>query len=70
MATSSTNCFILNALAKFTYHNSDLRSVVIPSFEIFLDSWDTELQQRAVEYIILSKSDGEDESLTNLSEVR
>ena len=70
MSSPSSNCFILNALAKFTYHKSDLRSLVIPSFEIFLESWDTELQQRAIEYIILSKNDGEDENLSNLSEIR
>jgi len=70
MATPSSNCFILNALAKFTNINPDFRSLVIPTFESFLESWDTELQQRAVEFIILSKNDGEDENLPNLTEIR
>jgi hypothetical protein len=70
MATSSSNCFILNALAKFTNINPEFRSLVIPTFESFLESWDTELQQRAVEFIILSKNDGEDENLPNLTEIR
>lgn len=60
----------MNALAKFTEKNSEVRNLVIPTFESYLESWDTELQQRAIEYIILSKNDGEDENLPNLTDIR
>jgi hypothetical protein len=70
LASPTTNGIILNALAKYTERNPDLRPLVIPTFENYLESWDTELQQRAIEYIILCKNDGEDENMPNLSELR
>jgi hypothetical protein len=55
---------------KFLTKDNNLRSKVIPIFEQYLDSWDPELQQRALEYIILCKLDGEDPNLPNVSEIR
>jgi hypothetical protein len=55
---------------KFFTRDNNLRSQVVPIFEQYLESWDPELQQRALEYIILSKLDGEDPNLPNLSEIR
>lgn len=55
---------------KFLAKDKSLRAQVIPIFEQYLDSWDPELQQRAIEYLILSKLDGEDPSLPNVSEIR
>lgn len=55
---------------KFLTKDSSLRSQIIPVFEQYLDSWDTELQQRAVEYLILSKLDGEDMNIPSISELR
>ncbi len=61
---------VLNCLMKFLTRENNLRSQIIPIFEQYLDSWDPELQQRAVEYLILSKLDGEDANIPNTSEIR
>jgi hypothetical protein len=47
-----------------------MRSTVIPIYEQYLESWDPELQQRAIEYLILTKLDGEDSNIPNMSEIR
>jgi hypothetical protein len=65
-----SNLYILNSLMKYVRKNSELKSLVIPSFEMFLESWDAEIQQRAIEYIILCKNDGEDENMPNAGETR
>ncbi len=41
----------------------------IPVFEQYLESWDPELQQRAIEYMMISKLDGEDSNIPNMSEI-
>lgn len=55
---------------KFININSNIRFQAVPVFEQYLDSWDTELQQRAIEYMILAKLDGEDSNIPNVSEIR
>ena len=42
----------------------------MPIFENYLESWDPELQQRAIEYIILCKLNGDDTNFPNINEVR
>lgn len=42
----------------------------IPVYEQYLESWDPELQQRAIEYLLLCKLDGEGSSISNITEVR
>jgi AP-2 complex subunit alpha len=61
---------IFNCLMKFININSNLRLQAIPVFEQYLESWDPELQQRAIEYMILAKLDGEDQNIPNISEIR
>jgi hypothetical protein len=61
---------VLNCLMKFLTKDNSLRFQIIPIFEQYLDSWDPELQQRALEYLILSKLDGEDPNIPNTSEIR
>jgi hypothetical protein len=61
---------VLNCLMKFLTKDINLRSHIIPVFEQYLDSWDPELQQRAIEYLILSKLDGEDPNFPNITEIR
>jgi hypothetical protein len=68
--TNHTIYSVLNCFMKFLTKDIALRAQVIPVFEQYLDSWDPELQQRAIEYLILSKLDGEDPNLPNVSEIR
>ncbi len=63
------NC-ILDTMMKFTTYDTNFREYAIPRFEQYLESWDTELQQRSIEYIILSKLDGEDSDIPNMTEIR
>lgn len=55
---------------KFVNQNFEIRNLVIPIFEQYLESWDTELQQRAVEYIVLCKMEGEVEAVPYMTEIR
>ena len=57
-------------MIKFVNYDITMRDYAIPQFEQYLESWDTELQQRAIEYIILSKLDNEDKDIPNMSEIR
>ena len=61
---------ILDCMIKFVNFDENFREYAIPRFEQYLESWDTQLQQRALEYIILSKKDNEDNELQNMSEIR
>ena len=61
---------ILDCMIKFVNFDENFREYAIPRFEQYLESWDTQLQQRALEYIILSKKDNEDDELQNISEIR
>ena len=46
---------ILDCMIKFVNFDENFREYAIPRFEQYLESWDTQLQQRAIEYIILCK---------------
>ena len=70
ICTNETIYAVLSALVKFVNWNQNLRSLVIPVFEQYFESWDTELQQRATEYYILCKLDNEDPNIPNISELR
>ena len=61
---------ILDCMIKFVNFDENFREYAIPRFEQYLESWDTQLQQRAIEYIILSKSDNEVDGIPNMSEIR
>lgn len=61
---------IFSCLMKFVRQNPNIRSKVIPIFEQYLESWEPELQQRAIEYMILCKLDGEDPNIPNITEIR
>jgi AP-2 complex subunit alpha len=61
---------ILDCMIKFVNFDENFREYAIPRFEQYLESWDTQLQQRAIEYIILSKRDNEDNEIPNMSEIR
>lgn len=66
---SPKNTLVLfNCFMKFTKFNLELLSDVIPVLEEYLESWDPELQQRAVEYIILCKT--QDDTIQNINQVR
>lgn len=67
-SSNPTILMILNSLMKMTKFSQEVIGVVVPVFEDYLESWDTELQQRAVECIILSKYD--DEKIPNINLVR
>ena len=58
----------MSALMKLTKFSNDMLSIVIPAFEDYLESWNPELQQRAVEYIILCKTN--DENIPDINSVR
>ena len=45
-----------------------IRDYTISQFEQYLESWNTELQQREIECIILSKLVDEDKDIPNISE--
>jgi len=70
ICTNETIYAVLSALVKFVNWDQNLRSLVIPVFEQYFESWDTELQQRATEYYILCKLDNEDPNIPNISELR
>jgi len=70
ICSNDTIYAVFNAFIKFVKWNPEVRSLVIPIFEQYFESWDTELQQRATEYYILSKLDGEDSNIPNISEIR
>lgn len=70
ICSNETIYAVFTAFIKFVKWNPEVRSLVIPVFEQYFDSWDTELQQRATEYFILCKLDGEDANLPNISEIR
>ena len=61
---------ILDCMIKFVNFDENFRDYAIPRFEQYLESWDTQLQQRAIEYIILSKRDNEDNEIPNMKEIR
>jgi hypothetical protein len=61
---------IFNCLIKFINISTDLRVKVIPIFEQYFESWDPELQQRSIEYMMIAKLDGEDSGIPNMSEIR
>ena len=61
---------ILDCMIKFVNFDENFREYAIPRFEQYLESWDTQLQQRAIEYIILCKKDNEDEDIPNMAEIR
>ena len=61
---------ILDCMIKFVNFDENFREYAIPRFEQYLESWDTQLQQRAIEYIILCKKDNEDNEIPNMSEIR
>ena len=70
ICSNKTLYCILDAMIKFVNVDQRFREYAIPRFEQYLESWDTELQQRAVEYIIFSKLDNEDPDIPNMSEIR
>lgn len=70
ICSNDTIYAVFTAFIKFVRWNPDVRSLVIPIFEQYFESWDTELQQRATEYFILCKLDGEDPNIPNISEIR
>jgi hypothetical protein len=70
ICSNQTIICIFNCLMKFVNKDTEMRLKTVPVFEQYLESWDPELQQRAIEYIILCKLDGEDENLINMSEIR
>jgi hypothetical protein len=70
ICSNQTIICIFNSLMKFVNKDTEMRLKAVPIFEQYLENWDPELQQRAIEYIILCKLDGEDENLTNMSEIR
>lgn len=57
-----------NACMKFSKYNDELLSDIIPILEDYLESWDPELQQRAIEYIILCKT--HDDNIPDIGAVR
>jgi hypothetical protein len=57
-------------MIKFVSIKSELRIHAIPLFEQYLEHWDPELQQRAVEYIYLSKLSGECQEIPDISDIR
>ncbi|MCQ2817304.1 MAG: hypothetical protein MJ252_08575 [archaeon] len=70
ICSNQTIYCIMNAMMKFENFDNQMREYAIPRFEQLLENWDPELQQRAVEYIILSKLDGEDPEIPNINEIR
>lgn len=70
ISSNTTIYCIFNCLMKFVNIKSDLRMQAIPVYEQYLENWDPELQQRAIEYILLCKLDGEDSNIPNVAEVR
>lgn len=70
ICSNKTIYCVLNCMIKFVNMDSAMRDYAIPKFEQYLESWDPELQQRAIEYLILSKLDNEDPSIPNISEIR
>lgn len=70
ICSNDTIYAVFTALMKFVRWNPDVRSLVIPVYEQYFESWDTELQQRATEYFMLCKLDGEDSNIPNISEIR
>lgn len=70
ICSNPTLYVIFNCLMKFININNNLRMQAVPIFEQYVESWDPELQQRAIEYLILAKMDGEDSGISNISEIR
>lgn len=70
ICSNTTLYSIFNSLIKFINISTDLRVKVIPIFEQYFESWDPELQQRAIEYMMIAKLDGEDSGIPNMSEIR
>ena len=70
ICSNQTIYSIFNALIKFVNIKTDLRFQAIPLFEQYLESWDPELQQRSIEYILLCKLDNEDQNIPNMGEIR
>ena len=70
VCSAKTIYCILNCMIKFVNNDIKMRDYAIPQFEQYLESWDPELQQRAIEYIILSKLDNEMPDIPNMSQLR
>jgi hypothetical protein len=70
ICTNETIYSVLSALVKFVNWNPNLRTLAIPILEQYFESWDTELQQRAIEYSILCKLDNEYPNIPNMSQIR
>lgn len=70
VCSAKTIYCILNCMIKFVTNDVKMRDYAIPQFEQYLESWDPELQQRAIEYIILSKLDNEMPDIPNMTEIR
>ena len=70
ICSNSTKYTIFNAVMKIVVVNQEARSLAIPLFEQYLESWDPELQQRAVENIMLCKLNHECMEVPNISSIR
>jgi AP-2 complex subunit alpha len=70
ICSNSTKYSVFNCVMKFVATRADLRVHAIPLFEQYLEHWDPELQQRAIEYIYLSKLNSECEEIPDISDIR
>jgi hypothetical protein len=70
ISTNQTRFSIFNCLMKFVAIKVELRVYAIPLFEQYLEHWDPELQQRAIEYIYLSKLNSECEEIPDITDIR
>ena len=62
LSNNSTVVIILTAFMKLANSSNDeeIKNLIIPILEEYLESWDPELQQRAVEYLVIIKCSSED----------
>jgi hypothetical protein len=70
ICSNKTIYCILNCMIKFVNYDIAIRAYAISQFEQYLESWNTELQQREIECIILSKLDNEDKDIPNINETK
>ncbi len=70
ICSNVTKYSIFNCMMKYVAYNQELRIYAIPLYEQYLESWDPELQQRAVENLIFCKLNSESSDIPNISEIR
>lgn len=63
IVSNPTKLLIIGSFMKMTRVSDKIVNIIIPILEEYLESWDPELQQRSIEYLIILKFD--DKSIKN-----